>query len=100
VRKIGDHPINPEAPQEMHRYYYKAWDTDPWYVKPSLWTLYGPGSWVCRVMGWGLPGDQFYGNKGYRIMELGPQHLEKYGPGNEGWRAKSSMGGGCPMAFS
>lgn len=78
-------------------------DNAPWYIKPTLWNRYGPSTWISRLMGLPLPGDEGdkYRPKGYTIPEVGPENLR--GKGQEFLKAekervgKVRLGGGCPF---
>ena len=50
---IDDTPDSPNASYNLHDYL-----TQPWYVKPTLWSRWGPGSWISRLLGFKLPGDE------------------------------------------
>ena len=47
----------------------------PWYVKPSLSRRWGPKSWMTRLLGRKLPGDDGnrYAPEGYMFAEIGPE---------------------------
>ncbi|MCJ1311507.1 hypothetical protein MMC25_005179 [Agyrium rufum] len=66
-------------------YYMNTYDALPYYVKPTLWNRFGPGSWTFRVLGKPVPGDE--GEKfapcGYRIPAVGPRKEGAPGWGDE-----------------
>lgn len=47
----------------------------PWYVKPSLSRRWGAKSWITRLLGRKLPGDDGnrYAPEGYTFAEIGPK---------------------------
>lgn len=53
----------------------------PWYVKPTLWNRFGPSSWISRLRGLPLPGDEGdkYWPKGYRLQDIGPDIMSGKG---------------------
>lgn len=74
----------------------------PWYVKPSLSRRWGPKSWMARLLGRKLPGDDGnrYAPEGYKFTEIGPK--AQSGKGIKEMKetrtklARSSRGG-CPF---
>ncbi|EWC47845.1 hypothetical protein DRE_02727 [Drechslerella stenobrocha 248] len=83
--------INGSVPLIERRYYVKIWDTDPWYYRRTWWNSYGPTAWLCRIMGWGVPSDEFNSVAGYRVGEVGPKATVGKGPGNAGWEPGSYL---------
>ena len=47
----------------------------PWYVKPSFWSKWGPGTLVSRALGGRSPGAKGdrYQPQGYDLMTIGPE---------------------------
>ena len=47
----------------------------PWYIKPTFARRWGPKSWLTRLVGRKLPGDDgnIYAPEGWTYMELGPE---------------------------
>ncbi|EPS37124.1 hypothetical protein H072_9270 [Dactylellina haptotyla CBS 200.50] len=86
--------IDDSVPLAERRYYFKLWEADPWYFKKTWWNAYGPVALVCKIMGWGIPGDEFDSIKGYRVGDVGPKSTVGRGVGNEGWVPGSLLGGG------
>lgn len=83
------HPTSPES----GRYTMSHYDNAPFYVEPTFWRRWGPGTWAMRAMGLPLPGDE--GNRfcpqGYKISEVGPRgfgkgvlEVERVGEGRQG----------------
>ena len=75
VHHTSREPTSPES----GRYTLSNYDNEPFYVQPTFWRRWGPGTWAMRMMGLPLPGDQ--GNRffpeGYKISEVGPRGLAK-----------------------
>lgn len=81
-------------------------DNEPWYVKRTLKNRLGIWGWVAWFGGWPIGGKEFH-DDGYEIERIGPTSFENTGVE---WckkekeeisrMAKSSNGGGCPLAFS
>ena len=74
----------------------------PWYVKPSLARRWGPRSWMTRLLGRKLPGDDGnkYAPEGYIFAEIGPKALKGKGieeMGETRTRLASQRRGGCPF---
>ena len=91
-----------EARSKDGRFFLLNQDSAPWYIKPTLWNRYGPSTWMTRLMGLPLPGDDGnrYSPKGYTITEVGPDNLR--GKGTEFLKAEKERvgkvrGGGCPF---
>ncbi|KAJ5585885.1 hypothetical protein N7450_005672, partial [Penicillium hetheringtonii] len=47
----------------------------PWYMKPTFWSKWGPGSWLVRGFGGKVPGSRGdrYHPQGYDLMTIGPE---------------------------
>lgn len=79
-----------------------SYESDPWYVKPTLRNKYGPSTWAARIMGLPVPGDEGvkFAPSGYKIAEVGPETMK--GMGREVMekdqeRIARVRGGGCPF---
>ena len=95
-------PLGPDP--STYRYNAVEYLSYPWYVKPTLLRRWGPKSWITRLLGRKLPGDD--GNKylpeGWTHAEIGPRALS--GKGIEKMdedykRLVSQKRGGCPFKF-
>ena len=65
----------PSAPDSMTgRFNSVEYLSYPWYVKPTLSRRWGPKSWMTRLLGRKLPGDDGnqYAPEGYTFAEIGP----------------------------
>ena len=76
--------------------------TQPWYIKPSFWTRWGPGAWISHLFGFKLPGDDGdkYIPQGYVFSEVGPRALSGKGihEMDETMHSLIQRGhGGCPF---
>jgi hypothetical protein len=73
------------------------------YVKPTFFTRNSPLAWFRWAIGGPYPDGKNYKPEGYKIFEVGPEKLEKYGLAEcEAARDKLMEGnrGGCPFAFA
>ncbi|KAL9124971.1 MAG: hypothetical protein Q9217_005761 [Psora testacea] len=92
-----------EHPSRDGKYYMNTYEAVPWYVRPTLWNRYGPGTWVSRIRGVPVPGDEGdkYWPKGFRIEEIGPESMRgkgrEYAKESKAKLAKMRMSG-CPFA--
>lgn len=91
-----------EEPDERGRNFIKIWDAVPYYVKPTLWNRWGPASWLKRLSGLPLPGDEGdkYHPGGYQTSNVGPRYFEGKGV-SQMEETKAILGkgrtGGCPF---
>ncbi|CRG91812.1 hypothetical protein PISL3812_08866 [Talaromyces islandicus] len=96
------HDVFTEEPDEHGQNFIKIWEAVPYYVKPTLWNRWGPASWLKRLSGLPLPGDE--GDKfhpgGYQTASIGPRYFEGKGISQmEETKAILRKGrtGGCPF---
>lgn len=91
-----------ESPSKDGTFFLNYQNNAPWYIKPTLLNRYGPATWITRLMGLPLPGDD--GNKyypqGYKIPEVGPENLK--GKGIDFFKSETERVGkvrtsGCPF---
>ncbi|KAF3912263.1 hypothetical protein AA313_de0202203 [Arthrobotrys entomopaga] len=94
VLRLEHTAIDNSVPFIQRRYYYNLWETDPWYLKRTWWNSYGPTAWICKIMGWAIPSDEFDSTRGFRVGDMGPRGTVGKGVGNEGWIHGSLLGGG------
>ena len=83
-------------PNTYHKLEYVA---EPWYVKPTLFEIWGPLALWRRLLGISLPGPKFQSD-GYKIHEVGPIGLKNSGQKeqiNEEERLRSMDRMGCPF---
>ena len=76
----------------------------PWYVKPTFARRWGPKSWITRLAGRKLPGDDGnkYSPEGWTYAEIGPSVLRGKGVKymhKDHTRLSSKKRGGCPFAL-
>ncbi|KAL9636285.1 MAG: hypothetical protein Q9164_002911 [Protoblastenia rupestris] len=92
-----------DDPSQDGKYYMKAYEAVPWYVKPTLWNRFGPSTWISRIRGMPVPGDEGnkYWPKGFRIEEIGPESMRGKG-GEYARESKEKLArmrmSGCPFA--
>ena len=93
-------PSNPDPNSD--RYNALEYLSYPWYVRPTLARRWGPRSWLTRLTGRKLPGDDGnrYAPEGWTNMELGPE--ARKGKGTESMmkdreRLINQGRGGCPF---
>ncbi|KAI0009033.1 hypothetical protein F4779DRAFT_584266 [Xylariaceae sp. FL0662B] len=69
VKMVHDAP-NPET--KLYNFDRKG--MQPWYVKPSFWSKWGPGALISRAFGGRVPGSKGdrYVPQGYDLMTIGP----------------------------
>ncbi|CRG92046.1 hypothetical protein PISL3812_09101 [Talaromyces islandicus] len=69
VRPVHDTP-NPET----HLYNFERKGLQPWYMKPTFWSKWGPGALMVRILGGKIPGSRGdrYEPQGYDMMTIGP----------------------------
>ncbi|KAL6704785.1 hypothetical protein ACN47E_007589 [Coniothyrium glycines] len=84
------------------RYHVTEYDSEPWYVKPTLFARYAPLAWIRWAMGRPYPDGKHFKPEGYKIFEVGPKKLESQG--QEECRATrdrlmASDRGKCPFAM-
>lgn len=77
----------------------------PWYIKPSWKRRWGPRSWLTRLVGRKLPGDDGnkYAPEGWTFAELGPQALKGKGTremAEDQIRLVRQDRGGCPFRLA
>ena len=90
------------ADSETRRFNSIEYLSFPWYVKPTMWRRWGPRSWISRLAGRKLPGDDgnIYLPDGWIFPELGPLALKNNGIKEmDEDRAQMLKGnrGGCPF---
>ena len=76
----------------------------PFYVKPTFRRRWGPRSWITRLVGRKLPGDDGnrYSPEGWTYTEIGPRATKGKGTKdmeNDRARLISQTRGGCPFAL-
>ena len=93
----------PLAPDDgTGRYNSVEYLSFPWYIKPTIWSRFGPRSWITRLVGRKLPGDDgnIYSPEGWTFSELGPRTLKNKGIEEmDQMRARmlKENRGGCPF---
>src|SRR5699024_10782459 len=58
-----------------HLYNFERKSLQPWYVRPTLWSKWGPRAFLVRAFGGKLPGScgHRYEPQGYNLMTIGPE---------------------------
>lgn len=92
--------LHTKEPDRAGRRYVVRWDTQPVYVKPTIWNRWGPGALISSALGMALPGDEGTYPEGFVVTETGP--LAFKGKGNkevdEGvQQLKKEITAGCPF---
>jgi len=65
-----------EDPNPGTRYYnFQQVTFQPWYVKPTFWSTWGPAAILIRLLGGRVPGSRGdkYQPHGYDLMTIGPE---------------------------
>lgn len=94
--------LTEHADPKTGRFHMKEYDSEPWYVKPTLFTRYSPLSWIKWIMGRPYPDGINYKPSGYKIFEIGPKKLENHGQKECSEirdRLMNSDRGRCPFAI-
>ena len=100
------HAIESKPDPVTGRLHHLKYDSHPWYVKPTFWTLWGPTALSKRLLFGIMPGEEGdkYQPEGYIIKELGPAY--RLGKGEAemeetrvGLRERRAMSGKCPMSL-
>lgn len=62
-------------------YNFERKGLQPWYVRPTFWSKWGPGALFVRIMGGRIPGSRGdrYLPQGYDLMTIGPEPQEGKG---------------------
>ncbi|KAF9878045.1 hypothetical protein CkaCkLH20_04621 [Colletotrichum karsti] len=69
--KLVDEAPNPET--KLYNFQRKV--LQPWYMKPTFWSTWGPSAMLLRMLGAKAPGsrgDRYY-PQGYDLMTIGPE---------------------------
>ncbi|PVH81288.1 hypothetical protein DL98DRAFT_490331 [Cadophora sp. DSE1049] len=76
VKAVEDHPDRPSG-----LYSFNHPNLRPWYVKPTVWTRWGPLALTLRLLGGKVPGDSGdrYHPQGYDLETIGPRPQEGKG---------------------
>ena len=90
-----------KEPDKTGRRYILTWDTEPTYVKPTLWNRWGPGALVNLMTGVPRPGDEGMYPEGFEIKTAGPAVFA--GKGSKDMemtmeRLREERTAGCPFA--
>ncbi|KAJ5083104.1 hypothetical protein N7532_012147 [Penicillium argentinense] len=70
VKLVHDAP-NPDT----NFYNFERMGLQPWYIRPTLWSKWGPGALLVRLFGGKIPGSRGgrYLPQGYSLMTVGPE---------------------------
>ncbi|KAK3615931.1 hypothetical protein LTR56_026296 [Elasticomyces elasticus] len=63
------------------RFNFEQYIAHPWYIRPTLYNRWSLNSWLIRMVGGSVPGDEGlkYYPQGYIVTELGPENLRGKG---------------------
>lgn len=83
------------------RRYVQVWGIQPFYVKPTFWSRWGPSGLFQLMIGAPRPGDKGMHGEGYLRSNVGPKAFE--GKGKECFERETKIVGeirtvGCPFA--
>jgi hypothetical protein len=97
--------VTDEADPETGRYHMNSYDSQPYYVRPSVAGRWGFTAWLVWFLGGELPGDKgnLFHPEGYIIEEVGPKNMLGRGRQEmQSWemRLQNERPTGCPFAFS
>lgn len=78
------------------------YEAEPFYVRPTLMNRFGPTSWISRLLGVPVPGDDGdrYFPEGFFVPEVGPSAFRGKGAGSfeaNKTRLRKERTGGCPF---
>ncbi|RAK86252.1 hypothetical protein BO79DRAFT_257422 [Aspergillus costaricaensis CBS 115574] len=61
--------------QETKLYNFERKVLQPWYIRPTVWSKWGPGALLVRLFGGKVPGSrgERYQPQGYDLMTIGPE---------------------------
>ncbi|GCB20244.1 hypothetical protein AAWM_03129 [Aspergillus awamori] len=61
--------------QKTNLYNFERKVLQPWYIRPTVWSKYGPGALLIRLFGGKVPGSRGdrYQPQGYDLMTIGPE---------------------------
>lgn len=95
--------LSEKPDKETGRYYRLFYETEPWYIKKTIWNCYGPEAWIRWAAGRPYPEGQKYKSQGYHIHEVGPSKMD--GKGMDAYEATrqklfAQSRGACPFGFS
>ncbi|KAK1486340.1 hypothetical protein CTAM01_12221 [Colletotrichum tamarilloi] len=76
VKLVNDTP-NPET--KLYNFGRKS--LQPWYMRPTTWSTWGPGAWLVKAVGGKVPGERGsrYFPQGYDLMTIGPEPQREKG---------------------
>lgn len=61
--------------QETKLFNFERKVLQPWYIRPTVWSKWGPGALLIRLFGGKVPGSRGdrYQPQGYDLMTIGPE---------------------------
>lgn len=73
VRPVKLVDENPNPGTQL--YNFQQMGFQPWYVKPTFWSTWGPAALLIRALGGRVPGSRGdkYHPQGYDLMTIGPE---------------------------
>ncbi|KAK1516935.1 uncharacterized protein CCOS01_12484 [Colletotrichum costaricense] len=76
VKLVNDTP-NPAT--KLYNFGRKS--LQPWYMRPTTWSTWGPGAWLVKAVGGKVPGERGsrYFPQGYDLMTIGPEPQREKG---------------------
>ncbi|RAH67581.1 uncharacterized protein BO66DRAFT_379237 [Aspergillus aculeatinus CBS 121060] len=74
-------PVHETADPRTNRYHFDRHTLQPWYMEPTLWSTWGPGALLVRMLGGKVPGSRGdrYHPQGYDLMTIGPDPQKERG---------------------
>ncbi|PYH85233.1 hypothetical protein BO82DRAFT_371673 [Aspergillus uvarum CBS 121591] len=74
-------PVHETADPKTNRYHFDRQTLQPWYMEPTLWSTWGPGAFLVRILGGKVPGSRGdrYHPQGYDLMTIGPYPQKERG---------------------
>jgi len=99
------HRVSSDPDPKTGKYHMKSYDSQPYYVRPSVASRWGFMAWLVWFLGGELPGDKgkTFHPDGYIISDVGPNNVLGQGfQEMQNWQARllNERPTGCPFAFS
>ncbi|KAG7071444.1 integral membrane protein [Colletotrichum scovillei] len=73
--------VNDTPNPETKLYNFGRKSLQPWYMRPTTWSTWGPGAWLVKAVGGKVPGERGsrYFPQGYDLMTIGPEPQREKG---------------------
>ncbi|RAH86629.1 hypothetical protein BO86DRAFT_432021 [Aspergillus japonicus CBS 114.51] len=74
-------PVHEATDPKTNLYHFNRQTLQPWYMEPTLWSTWGPGALLVRMLGGKVPGSRGdrYHPLGYDLMTIGPDPQKERG---------------------